>query len=256
MAKRRNKFDTSAETPENARGIATTKNKYTKHDLLNFVPKTEAQRKFCNAYDDGVPVIGGIGCPGVGKTFLATRLAIESVLDPHSPFDHIVIIRSAVAVRDSGFVPGTIEEKDAMYEAPYREMFDSMFKFNTVYDNLKALNLVSFNTTTYLRGRNFPENAIIIVDEIQNFDYAELCTSFSRTNENSRVILIGDSGQTDIGRRSKEQSGFAKFMRVLERMKQNNSNDAVDIIQFDPNDIVRSGIVREFYKAQYELNEV
>lgn len=257
MGQRRNKFDTKTELPETQRQMATSKVKFTVRDLLPFTPMNGAQKRFCESFNEDIDIIVGIGCPGVGKSFLATRLAIEAVLDPSNEYEHVIIIRSAVAVRESGYVPGTIEEKDAMFEAPYRQLFDGMFKFNASYDNLKSLDMITFNTTTYLRGQNFPENSIIILDEIQNYDYSEFCTAFSRTNENSKIILIGDSGQTDIGRRTKEKSGFQQFMKVLNKMQEKNlDKQLIDIVEFSPSDIVRSGIVREFYIAQYELDMV
>lgn len=262
MGKRQNKFNTEYESVENQKKIATTKGKYTLHDLKLFQPKTGAQARFVESYDHGTEIIINKGVPGSGKDFIAICKALQSILSDDSHYERLIIIRSAVAVRDQGFLPADLESKEAVYETPYRQLIDEMFKsYNTVYDNLKSLDKVRFMSTSYLRGITLPENSIVLIDEIQNFDYSEFCTAFSRVGENSRIIMTGDSGQTDIGRRNKEKSGFDKFMRILHHMQKRSienkdERDLVEIIDYAPSDIVRSGIVREFYISQYELDEV
>lgn len=256
MAKQRNKFNTENESLENQRKIATTKGNYTLHDLKLFQPITGAQKRFVECYEQNVDIIINKGSPGTGKDFIAICQALKSILSPDSHYERLVIIRSAVAVRDQGFLPADLESKEAVYETPYKCLVDEMFKsYNTVYENLKAKDKIRFMSTSYLRGITLPENSIVLIDEIQNFDYSEFCTAFSRVGENSRIIMTGDSGQTDIGRRNKEKSGFEKFMKVLLKMQTKDRN-LVEIIDYKPSDIVRSGLVREFYIAQYELDLV
>jgi len=82
-------------------------------DLNTFEPLTDNQKKFFDAYKQQDYFIALLGSPGVGKTFLALLKGIEEVLDKSNSFQKIVVIRSAVQVRDQGFVPGTLEEKMA-----------------------------------------------------------------------------------------------------------------------------------------------
>ena len=79
--------------------------------LKTFQALTENQQSFFDSYKRGDYFIGLFGSPGVGKTFLALYRAIEEVLDRSNPFKQVVVVRSAVQVRDQGFVPGTLEEK-------------------------------------------------------------------------------------------------------------------------------------------------
>ena len=77
--------------------------------LKTFEALTQNQQKFFEAYKRGDYFVGLLGSPGVGKTFLALYRAIEEVLDKCNPFEHVVVVRSAVQVRDQGYVPGTLD---------------------------------------------------------------------------------------------------------------------------------------------------
>ena len=57
----------------------------------------------------------------------------------------------------------------------------------------------------------------------------------------------GDATQSDLIKQN-ERNGIVDFMRVLRLMS------SVDIIEFGVEDIVRSGLVKEFILAKMELN--
>ena len=60
-------------------------------------------------------------------------------------------------------------------------------------------------------------------------------------------MFCGDATQTDLVKTS-EKNGIADFMRVLRVMP------SVDIIEFGVEDIVRSGLCKEYLLAKMELN--
>lgn len=250
MGKRHNKFNTSSESLEDQRKLANggTK-KYTIHDLKLYQPKTKAQGEFFDAYDVS-DIIVQIGAAGTGKTSCAINLAMEDVLN--RKYDKLIVVRNAVAVRDIGFLKGTDEEKQAVYEMPYKQALDEMLNYKNNYDNLKNLNLYEFNLTSFLRGTNFPPRSVIVIDEIQNMDLAELTTVITRVNEDSKLILCGDSYQTDIGRTNSEKSGFHDMMKILNKMQENRKAN-VAIIKYTPEDCVRSKLVRDFLIARSQL---
>ena len=68
--------------------------------LKTFDALTENQQKFFDAYKRGDYFLGLLGSPGVGKTFLALYRAVEEVLDKSNSFEHVVVVRSAVQIRD------------------------------------------------------------------------------------------------------------------------------------------------------------
>jgi phosphate starvation-inducible protein PhoH len=60
-------------------------------------------------------------------------------------------------------------------------------------------------------------------------------------------MFCGDATQTDLIKQN-ERNGIVDFMRVLRLMS------SIDIIEFGVEDIVRSGLVKEFILAKMELN--
>ena len=207
-------------------------------DISPVRPLTFTQQEMLNVFDDGYNLVA-YGSAGTGKTFMALCLALNEILDPTSKTNNIILVRSAVQARSIGFTPGTLEEKQAVYENPYRDiLYELLGKYNS-YDDLKQAGLIQFFTTSFLRGLTF-NNSIVIIDEIQNFSFGEINTVMTRLGENSRLMALGDISQNDLAGKSNEQSGMGRFLRTIEKMS------SVKMIQFTPEDIVRSSIVKEW----------
>ncbi len=115
-------------------------------------------------YKGGAYFMGLFGSPGVGKTFLALYKALEEVLDKSNSFKQVVVVRSLVQLRDVGFLPGDLNEKQEIYELPYKEISATLFGRNDAWDRLKEQGHVRFISTTAIRGISI-DDAIIIVDE-------------------------------------------------------------------------------------------
>jgi len=96
--------------------------KILKHNfsLADVRPLTDNQENAFHANGDGKNVLL-YGVAGTGKTFLSSYFALNDLLSGIAK--RIIIVRSAVTTRDQGFLPGTLQEKMALYEAPYRELF-------------------------------------------------------------------------------------------------------------------------------------
>jgi phosphate starvation-inducible protein PhoH len=207
-------------------------------DLKKVDPLTDNQARAFDEWDDGQNLVLK-NYAGTGKTFLALSLALEAVLDPETEQDKIVLIRSTVQGRDQGFLPGTEEEKQAPFEAPYEAICNELFTWKNSYHNLKEIGIIEFESTSFLRGRTF-NNTVIIFDEFQNETEQVQETVLTRMGKNSRIILCGDGVQEDIN-----NSGFANVSKILQKMK------SVSIIEFELEDIVRSGFAREYLMAKY-----
>jgi phosphate starvation-inducible protein PhoH len=156
-----------------------------------------------------------------------------------------MIIRSIVSSRDVGFLPGTIKEKMAVYEEPYRGIFSELFGRGDAYEVLKNKGIVEFCSTSYLRGTTL-NNTFVILDEFQNCNYEEIRTILTRLGKNTRIFLCGDTRQNDLYRSKYDVSGMEEIVSVLETMKE------FDIIDFGVEDIVRSDIVKSFIIAEEE----
>jgi len=213
-------------------------------------PLTDNQEEFFRSYQIGQNIVG-YGCAGTGKTFIALYNALQDVLDEKSPYDKIYIVRSLVATREIGFLPGDHEDKSSLYQIPYKNMVKYMFEmpddnsFEMLYGNLKSQGTISFWSTSFIRGTTL-DNAIIIVDEFQNLNFHELDSIITRVGENTRIMFCGDATQSDLVR-TNEKNGIIDFMRILRAMP------SFDIIEFDVKDIVRSGLCKEYIIAKMEL---
>ena len=221
-------------------------------DMLRDIdPLTENQQKLFESYSEGKNLIA-YGAAGTGKTFITLYNALCDVLDPSTPYEKIYIVRSLVSTREIGFLPGDHEDKSTLYQIPYKNMVKYMFDlpsaadFEMLYGNLKAQETISFWSTSFIRGTTF-DRAIIIVDEFQNLNFHELDSIMTRVGENTKIMFCGDATQTDLIKQN-ERNGIVDFMRVLRIMS------SIDIIEFGVEDIVRSGLVKEFILAKMELN--
>lgn len=214
--------------------------------LKTFQALTANQQIFFDSYKRGDYFIGMFGSPGVGKTFLALYRAIEEVLDRNNPFKQVVVVRSAVQVRDQGFVPGTLDEKMEIYEQPYKEICETLFGRPDAWDRMKEQGYTRFISTTAIRGISI-DDAIIIVDESQSMTFHELSSVMSRVGHRSKIMFIGDLKQNDLIKSKYDVSGLKEFLQVARHMSEFTE------ITFTPDDIVRSSLVKSFIIACEKL---
>ncbi len=213
--------------------------------LRSVTPMTNNQKRAFSAYGNGSNLVLH-GYAGTGKTYVSIYLALEEVLSGKSGYDKVVIIRSAVPSRDMGFLPGTATEKMLSYEEPYIDICDSLFGNKNGYSILKTRGIVKFTSTSYLRGSTL-DNAVIIIDEVQNMASNEIYTVLTRIGKNARVIICGDFRQCDL-KKHENDGAWIKTVQVLKSMK------SVSFIEFESGDIVRSDFSREFIIKHTEIN--
>ena len=162
-------------------------------------------------------------------------------------FERIVIFRSAVATRDIGFLPGNAAQKLKEYEGPYEEICSKLFDRDDIYQQLKMRQMLSFRPTSFIRGITF-DDAIIIIDEVQNLNDHEISSVITRMGNNSKIIMCGDFRQSDF--KGNEESGIHNLFKTIKLMP------SFSHIELGVEDIVRSGIVREYIQARIELGLV
>ncbi len=217
--------------------------------LLDIEPITDNQRILFESYKANKHLIA-YGAAGTGKTFVTLYNALKDVLDESSSYERIYIVRSLVATREIGFLPGDYEDKSDIYQVPYKHMVKYMFQmasdadFEMLYGNLKSQDTIKFWSTSFLRGTTL-DNAIVIVDEFQNLNFHELDSIITRVGENSKIMFCGDASQTDL-QKTNDRNGIVDFMNILRKMP------SFDIIEFGIDDIVRSGLVKEYIVAKLD----
>lgn len=217
--------------------------------LIDVDPITKNQQLLFDAYKNGQNIVA-YGAAGTGKTFITLYNAIADVLDETLPYERVYIVRSLVSTREIGFLPGDHEDKSSLYQIPYKNMVKYMFEmssdaeFEMLYGNLKSQETIKFWSTSFLRGTTI-DNAIILVDEFQNLNFHELDSIITRVGENCKIMFCGDATQSDLIKVN-ERNGIIDFIKILRKMQ------SFDIIEFNLDDIVRSGIVKEYLIAKSE----
>ena len=219
--------------------------------LLPIEPMTDNQTYLFEQYAEGKNIFA-YGCAGTGKTFAALYLALKDVLDEYTPFEKVYVVRSLVATREIGFLPGTHEDKADIYQIPYKNMVKYMFEmpddasFEMLYDNLKAQETISFWSTSFLRGTTL-DNSIVIIDECQNLNFHELDSIITRCGQDTKIIFCGDARQSDL-QKSNERTGIIDFMKIIQSMEED-----FQMVEFGIEDIVRSGLVKNYLIAKLNL---
>jgi phosphate starvation-inducible protein PhoH and related proteins len=210
------------------------------HDLKSIRAKTDAQTEMLEEWFSGNNICAS-GSAGTGKSFLAMYMGLAAMLDEESVIDRLIIVRSAVTTREVGFLPGTLEEKQSVYEQPYKDIASVLLGRDASYIDMKEAGKIEFMLTSHVRGLTW-NDAVIIIDEAQNMTMHELSSVITRLGHNSRIIIIGDTKQTDLNRKG-EHEGLSTAMSVMRDVK------GISLITFTADDIVRSGFVRSWIRA-------
>ena len=218
--------------------------------LVDIEPLNDNQKRLFDSYKKSKNIIA-YGCAGTGKTFITLYNAMKDVLSDNNLYEKIYLVRSLVSTREIGFLPGDHEDKADIYQIPYKNMVKYMFQmpsdadFEMLYGNLKSQDTIKFWSTSFIRGTTL-DNAIVIVDEFQNLNFHELDSIITRVGENTKIIFCGDASQSDLVK-TNDRNGIVDFMNILRKM------NSFDIIEFGIDDIVRSGLVKEYLIAKNEL---
>ena len=215
-------------------------------DLYEFEPQTENQKKAYDAWDEGDNLVL-TGSAGTGKTFVALYLSLESMLEKNTPYEKVIIVRSIVPTREMGFLPGSVDEKQEVFETPYKAICAELFGVSgaAFYNKMITSHQLQFMTTSFIRGLTI-DNAIIIVDEMQNLNFHELDSVITRVGNNCRIIFSGDYYQSDF-KDASERDGLQRFLRVIEQLKN------FSVITFGWQDIVRSDFLRDYIMTKEML---
>jgi len=194
-------------------------------------PRTDNQKEYIRTLAENT-VTFCQGVAGSGKTHIAIGMAIEYLLE--DKVKKIIITRPVVESGEKiGYLPGTAEEKLHPYLLP---LLDEVNHFipSSYYTSLKTNNKIEIVPLGLMRGRNF-HNAFIVADECQNASYDQLKMLLTRIGRESKMILTGDTSQSDLHRHM--QGGFYDMISALEGI------DGIGVSRLDHSDIVRNPII-------------
>lgn len=210
-------------------------------------PKNENQREAMeNLRTKTLTIL--TGPPGTAKTLLSAYIACEKL--QKRQIDKIYYVKPIVDVEGEkgiGFLPGTESEKLEPHIAPLKDAL-SVFMAKGKSDYLFDKKIIEFVPIEFLRGRSL-HRCMVIADEAQNAKVSSVLTILTRLGENSTVSLCGDVVQRDLSDRF-GQDGLTEAKRRLSHL-----DEYVGHIEFQMDDIVRSGFVKEVIRSYSDLYE-
>jgi phosphate starvation-inducible PhoH-like protein len=194
-------------------------------------PRTENQKEYIRTVAENT-ITFCQGLAGSGKTHIAVGMALEYLLD--EKVKKIVITRPVIEAGEKlGYLPGTAEDKLHPYLLPILDEVQHFISMQ-MYNSLKLNNKIEIVPLGLMRGRNF-HNCFIVADECQNASYEQLKMLLTRTGHDSKMILTGDIGQSDLSRHL--QGGFISMIESLEGI------EGIGNIKLNASDIVRNPII-------------
>lgn len=194
-------------------------------------PRTENQKEYIRTVAENI-ITFCQGLAGSGKTHIAIGMALEYLLE--EKVKKIVITRPVLEAGEKiGYLPGTAEEKLHPYLLPILDEINH-FISPAQYVTLKLNNKIEIVPLGLMRGRNF-HHSFIVADECQNASYEQLKMLLTRTGIDSKMILTGDVGQSDLSRHL--QGGFISMINNLDGIQ------GIGISSLESCDIVRNPII-------------
>lgn len=204
----------------------------TSHNFRNRLkPRSENQKEYIRTVAENT-ITFCQGLAGSGKTHIAIGMALEYLLD--DKVNRIVITRPVLEAGEKiGYLPGTAEEKLHPYLLPIIDEINHFISMSH-YASLKLNHKIEVVPLGLMRGRNF-HNCFIVADECQNASYEQLKMLLTRVGNDSKLILTGDVGQSDLGRHL--QGGFINMIEALDGV------DGIGNSKLESSDIVRNPII-------------
>lgn len=213
-------------------------------DLL-YAPKTKNQQLYVNyLQQNNKKLIIANGPAGCGKTLFACKEAIR--LFEKGKIKKIVLTRPTVHIDKEafGFLPGTLNEKMDPWLKPFFDVFLYYYNQKEI-DNLLYNNNIEICPITYMRGRTF-HNSYVISDEMQNSSPHQMKTLLTRIGENSKLIILGDTSQSDLTFKNGLED-------ILNKLNIYNSK-IITHVYFNNTDVMRSKLTKEILRI-YDNDE-
>ena len=206
--------------------------RYCRPAIKPLQPKNPAQKRFITAIKNHCLTFG-TGPAGTGKSYCAIALAAEYL--EAGKIDKIILTRPAVEAGEQlGYLPGAVDDKFAVYIDAFRDILNERLGRGAV-DYCVRHDRISAAPLAYMRGKTFNDKTFVIMEEAQNSSAKQMKMFLTRFGEGCKVVVNGDVSQSDIAM----SNGLADAIGRLAGL----SN--VYIHEFDREDIVRSGLVRD-----------
>ena len=207
--------------------------------------KNKKQKDFLNILKDESKIICfGIGSAGSGKSYISLSYALQALKDESTPYKKIICLvpTCQAGAMSLGFLKGTLEEKvQPFIEADSYTMEKILsnsgnYSGKQLIEGLIRNDVINYDVVNFARGKTY-DNALILINEAENYSKEEMLLLLTRIGENSKIIISGDIEQMDRKDLKTSQCGMTY---ALEKLK---DIDEVDCVEFHNEDIVRNPII-------------
>lgn len=226
---------TKSVTVEENVGIVNTNNTNLLAQIkLTIKHKNENQKKLTDSIKNNVISIC-TGSPGTGKTYLSCLQALHE-LKNDDKIKKIVLVKSVTTLKSEeiGFLKGDMDQKMEPFMYSFTGNFEKIIGAE-LFEKLKTEKYIEIKPIAYLRGVNI-DNAIVIIDEVQNISIDNIKTILTRLGENSKMIFLGDVKQIDA--KNKYDSALSFLINYFKGIKE------IGIVGFTKDDIVRHWLIK------------
>jgi PhoH-like ATPase len=187
------------------------------HRIWNVQPRSIYQNlAFELMIHPDIHVVSIHSAAGYGKSFLALASALYLMLE-RKHYNKVYLVKPMVEIGQKlGYLPGRVEEKMEPYTRYILDLLVKLHRlrsaariFSTAEIYPPQLDRKRFEILplTYIRGMNI-ENAVVIIDEMQNMTRAECRALLSRLGEGVKCLCLGDIHQVDHPYLTTENNGM------------------------------------------------
>ncbi|MCF0202527.1 MAG: PhoH family protein [Bacteroidaceae bacterium] len=207
------------------------------------IAKSENQRALVSAFENK-DIVFAVGPAGTGKTYLGIALAVR--LLKSKCVKRIILSRPAVEAGEKlGFLPGDMRDKIDPYLQPLYDALEDMIPSSRLHELIER-KVIEIAPLAFMRGRTLSD-AVVILDEAQNTTRSQFRMFITRMGWNTKMIITGDTQQTDLPRNS--SSGLVEALETLSDI------DDIAIVRMSKKDIQRHHLVNKIVAAYERKDE-
>lgn len=205
--------------------------------------KNTEQKRVLQAAANDKPFLFVTGPSGCGKTLTVQAVGLNSVIESR---DHRKLIYTRLQEqvgKDLGFLPGSIDEKNFPFIAPFMDNLEVLTEKPSEILRMFGAEggdkqRIYFDTIQMMRGRSL-NHTFVMIDEAQNLDLSTIAALGTRPANNTKIVFIGNFAQTDNpALRTPETNGFYKLLHGLYEKGAHKYFDHVNLTETQRNPVV------------------
>lgn len=221
--------------------------------------KNQKQKQYLNLLkDESKQIIAALGEPGTGKSWISLAYGLQCIKT--GKFKKIVCFNPTVPAGskslDVGFLPGDLSQKMSPYLEADKETMQAILEDsgnampNRIIDGLIRNHVIDHKAINFCRGKSI-NNALILLNECQNYTISDIILILTRLGQNSKICLSGDIRQAD----SIDVKKGGRKKSILEVVERLQGMPEFGLVEFEKEDIVRNPLIAKILELLDPLDE-